>query len=186
MALCVVGVLPGRDDWVALVVLGIGAALLATALTGRDVGAAANPVEIVFAASVGLLFALAFAVPTAVVALPLLVAGIDAAAVLASPDDAIADFDPVDVLTLDLPLWGGGGSVTSLSFLDATFLALFAAWSLRFGLRPRLAIPAMAAGLALAALLAVATDRSIPALPFLALAFLLPGADRLPSLLRSA
>jgi uracil-DNA glycosylase family 4 len=80
VALCGLGALPGREDAVALVVLGLGAALLATALTGQDVGAAANPVEALFAASAGLLFAQAFAIPAAVVALPILVGGIDAAA----------------------------------------------------------------------------------------------------------
>ena len=186
VALCALGPLAGRDDWVALVVLGGGAALLSAALTGQDVGAAANPVEAVFAASVGLLFALAFAVPAAVVALPLLVAGIDVAAVFAAGDGGLGGFDPVDVLTFDLPLWGGGGSVSSLSLLDATFLALFAAWSLHYGLRPRVAIPAMVLGLVVAALLAVAVDRTIPALPLIALGLLLPAIDKLPSLLRSA
>lgn len=186
VGVCALAPLPWRDDIAGLVVLGIGAALLATALTGRDVGAAANPVEALFAAAAGLLFARAFALPLAVVALPVLVAGIDAASVFASDGHELADFDPVDVLTFDLPAWGGGASVSSLGFLDATFLALFAAWSLRYGLRPRLAIPLMVAGLAASSVLAVAVDRPIPALPFLAVAFLAPGARRLPRLLRSA
>ena len=178
--------LAGREDFLALIVLGLGAALLATALNGQDVGAAANPVEGLFAAAAGMLFALAFGIPAAVVALPVLVAGIDAAAVLTGPDEPLGDFDPVDVLTFDLPAWGGERpSIARLGFLDVTFLAMFAAWSLRFALRPRIAIPLMVLGLAGSVALAVGLERAIPALPFVAAAFLLPALDRLPGLLRS-
>jgi hypothetical protein len=184
VALCGLGALPGREDTVALVVLGLGAALLATALTGQDVGAAANPVEALFAASAGLLFAQAFAIPAAVVALPILVGGIDAAAVLAGPDGDRGEADRVDVLTLDLPAWGGGESVGRLGFLDVTFLALFAAWALRFDLRPRRAIWCMTAALIGVVAAAVELDRSIPALPFIAAAFLLAAPGRLLRLVR--
>ena len=177
--------LPGRDDAPALVILGIGSGLLAAALAGQDVGAAANTVEALFGASAGMLFALAFGIPGAVVALPIVVAGIDAAAVLTGPSEPLGDFDPVDVLTLDLPAWGGDrASITRLGLLDAAFLAMFAAWALRFELRPRLTIPLMVLGLAASVALAVALDRSIPALPFVAAGFLLPVLRRIPRLLR--
>ena len=186
VALAALSPLAGRDDAPALVVLGIGAGLLATALAGQDVGGAANPVEALFAAAAGLLFALAFGLPGVVIALPILVAGIDAASVLTGPTEPLGDFDPVDVLTFDLPAWGGERpSVARLGFLDATFLAMFAAWSLRFALRPRLAVPLMALGLAGSVALAVALDRAVPALPFVAAAFLLPNLDRLRGLLRA-
>lgn len=185
VALAALSPLGGRDEPIGLVLLGIGAGLLATALAGQDVGAASAPVEGLFAASVGLLFALAFGAPAAVVALPVLVGGIDAAAALSGPRETLPDFDPVDVLTFDLPAWGGErASITRLGLLDAAFLAMFAAWSLRFALRPRVAIPLMVAGLAGAVALAVALDRSVPALPLLAAAFLLPALDRIPRLLR--
>jgi hypothetical protein len=177
--------LPGRDDPLALIVLGAGAGLLAAALAAQDVGAAANTVEALFAASAGLLFAYGFAIPTAVVALPLLVAGIDAAAVLTGATEPLGDFDPVDVLTFDLPAWGGERpSIASLSLLDATFLAMFAAWALRYDLRPRIALPLMVVALAAAVAVAVALDRAIPALPFVAAAFLVPSLTRIPRLVR--
>lgn len=177
--------LVGRDDPVGLVVFGLGAALLATALAVKDVGAAANPVEALLAASAGLLFAWAFALPAAVVALPLLVAGIDLASVLTGPGEPVTPATPVDVLTFDLPVWGGGASAARLNLLDATFIALFAAWALRYALRPRVTIPLMVAGLAGAVALGVALDEAIPALPFLAAALLLPVIDRIPALLRA-
>ena len=90
-----------------------------------------------------------------------------------------------DVLTLDLPAWGDGADLPRLSLLDATFLALLAAWSIRFALRPRLAIPLMVVGLVIAVVLTVALDRAIPTLAFLSFAFLMSGIDRIPSLLRT-
>ena len=186
-ALATLALLPGRDEPVGLAIFGAGAAFLAAVLASQDVGAAANPVEALFAASAGLLFAYAFGIPAAVVTLPVLVAGIDAAAVLTGPADPLGDFDPVDVLTFDLPAWGGERpSIARLGFLDATFLAMFSAWSLRFALRPRLAIPLMVLGLAGSVALAVALDRAIPALPFLAVAFLLPASGRVRRMLRAA
>jgi hypothetical protein len=173
VALAALAPLAGRDDPLALVLLGVGAA--------------ANPVEVLFAAAAGMLFASAFGIPAAVLTLPVLVAGIDAAAVLTGPAEPLGDFDPVDVLTLDLPAWGGERpSIARLGFLDATFLAMFAAWSLRFALRPRIAIPMMVVGLAGSVALAVALDRAIPALPFVAVAFLLPALGRMRGMLRAA
>ncbi len=50
VALCVLAPLAGRDEPIGLAVLGLGAVLLAVALAARDVGAAAGPVEALFAA----------------------------------------------------------------------------------------------------------------------------------------
>jgi len=185
VGLCALAPLAGRDEPVAVAVFGAGALLLAVALASRDVGAAANAVEALFAAAVGLLFGFAFGVPAAVLALPLLVAGIDAASVLGGGSEPLArGGDPADVLTFDLPVLGGGGTVARLGLLDATFLALFAGWSVRYALRPRLAIPLMVVALAGAVALGVALDRAMPALPLVALAFLLPGVGRHGRLLR--
>jgi hypothetical protein len=187
MALCALAPLPGRDDPIALTILGGGAALLAVALNGADVVAQATPAEALFAACAGLLFGFGFAIPAAVVALPLLVAGIDGASLLAGGEGlGRSASGSTDVLTLTLPAWGqGGDAVPALGLLDATFLALFAGWALRYDLRPRVAIALMTAGLAVALVLALALGRSIPTLPFLAAGFLLPSVRRIPHLLRS-
>jgi hypothetical protein len=186
VGLCALAPLAGRSDPVGVAVFGAGALLLAIALASRDVGAAANPAEALFAASAGLLFGIGFGVPAAVVALPLVVAGIDAASVLGGGSEPLVrGGDPVDLLTFDLPLLGGGGTAARLGLLDATFLALFAAWALRFGLRPRVTIPLMVAALAAAVAVGVALDQAIPALPFVAAALLLPSVRRVPRLLRS-
>ena len=186
VAACALAIVPARDDPAGLAILGIGAALLAVALNAQDARAGAAPVEALFGAAAGLLFALGFGIPAAVATLPLLVAGIDAASLLGDGADAVTTSaaDP-DVLTLDLPSWGDGAPLPRLSLIDATFLALFAAWSLRFALRPRIALPLMACGLVAAVVLTVELDRSIPTLPFLAAAFLLPAVDRIGHLLRT-
>ena len=186
VAVCAIALLGWGEDTLGLTVLGAGALLLAAALARGDVGAAANPVEALAAGAAGLLFARAFGMPAAVVALPLLVAGIDAAAVLGGDSDPLVRAGgTADVLSFDLPLWGGEGSVARLGLLDAMFVALFAQWSLRFALRPRSAIPLMVLAVALAVAVGVALDRPMPVLPFVAVAFLAPAADRLPRLLRS-
>lgn len=182
---CVLAPLLGRGDAVALLVFGGGAAFLALALNASGVGAAATPAEAVLGATAGLLFAIAFPVPAAVVAVPLLVGGIDLASALgAGADPVVQPGDDPSVLTLALPAWGGGLDVARAGLLDAVFLALFAAWALRFSLRPRVTLPLMAAALALAAGLSVALDRTVPALPLLALALLLPAAGKVVHLVR--
>ncbi|HEV3000556.1 MAG TPA: hypothetical protein VGW75_07445 [Solirubrobacteraceae bacterium] len=182
-ALAALALLPGRDEPLGVAVLGAGAAFLAAVLAAQDVGAAANPVEALAGAAAGLLFAWAFASPVAVVALPLVVAGVDLASVLTGPAEPLRGSGAADVLTLDLPLLGGGGSAARLGVLDMTFLALFAAWSVRYRLRPRVAIPLMALALCGSVALGIALDRAMPALPFLAAGLLLPAAGRLRGLL---
>jgi hypothetical protein len=183
-ALAALALLPGRGEPLGLAVFGAGAAFLTAVLAAQDVGAAANPVEALAAAAAGLLFAWAFAAPLAVVALPLVVAGIDLASLLTGPAEPLRGTGPVDVLTLDLPYVGGGGTASRLGLLDATFLAMFAAWSIRYALRPRIGIVLMVLGLCGSVALGLAEDRAMPALPFLAAGLLLPALDRLPRLAR--
>ncbi len=114
--------------------------------------------------------------PSAVVGVSLLVAGISLAALLGDGGG--------DALTLSLPAWGGG-TAAALGGLDAAFAAAFAGWALRFALRPRVVLPLLAAGLAAAALVAVAAERSVPAAPLLAAALLAPAAGRLARLVRA-
>jgi hypothetical protein len=186
VSLCALALLPGRDDPVALGVLAVGALVLAVALNGRDAVTGATPVEALFGAAAGLLFAYGFAAPAAVITVPLLVAGVDAATLLFGPADTVADRElGADLLTLVLPGWGDEPDGPALALLDATFLGLLAAWSVHFALRPRLTVPLMVVALAAAATISVAVDRALPTLPFLAAAFLAGAATRLPALLRS-
>ena len=185
VALCALAAVPGREGAAAMVTLGLGSALLAVALNGRDVASGASPVEALFGAAAGLLFASGFALPAVVVALPLVVGGIDASSLLGGAERVPGPGTDPDLLTLDLPAWGGGDPVAAVGLLDATFLALFAAWSLRFDLRPRVAIPLMVCLLTVVIGVGTGIDRALPTLPALALGFLMPAAGRLPALLRN-
>jgi len=188
VAAVALALVPARDDPVGLTVFAAGGVLLAGALATADTGGLGTTVETAFAAAAGLLFAYAFDVPAALVAVPLLVGGIDLAAALTSDRTFAVPADDVDVLTLALPQWGGPRAgevpyVASLGLLDATFLAMFAGWSARYGLRPRTVAVLLAAALAGSVAWAVAAERTVPALPMLALAFLVPAAPGLRRML---
>jgi hypothetical protein len=178
VAACAYTPLAGRRDPVALAALGVGAALLAVALDASDVVVEATPAEALFGACAGMLFAFGTGTGATVVAVPLLVAGIDLAAVLTG-GEGIGRGDS-GVLSLTLP-----GDAPPLGLLDAVFLAAFAAWALDYDLRPRIALVAMAGGLAVALVLAVAAGDAIPTLPFLAAGLLVPSVTRLPHLVRN-
>jgi len=157
-----------------------GAAVAVAALNLAGVGALANVPEALLASAAGLLLAGALATPAVALAVPLFVAAIDIWSVASGPTSRLvqAGRDPVDVLSFDIPAWGGG-TAGGLGITDAVFLAMFAAWAWRFGLRRRATLAGMAAGLLLALVLSVVTEEAIPALPLVAAGYLLPNLDRL-------
>jgi hypothetical protein len=175
-----------RARRVQLVALAGGAAGTA-ALNLAGVGALANVPEAVLASAAGLLLASALATPAVAVAVPLFVAAIDIWSVASGPTSRLvqAGRDPVDVLSFDLPAWGGG-TAGGLGLTDAVFLAMFAAWAWRFGLRRRATLAGLGGGLLAALVLSVLTEEAIPALPLVAAGYLLPNADRLRRRLRPA
>ena len=175
-----------RDAPVALVLVALGSGLLVAALNAGDVGAAANVVEALLAATIGLLFARALSAPAIAVAVPVFVALVDVWSVATGPTaKLIANGTPTaDPLSFDLPAWGSMGSAGHLGLSDAVFLAMFAAWALRHDCRRTATIVALTLSLVAAIAVSVAVGRAIPAIPFLAAAFLLPNADRLAALLR--
>jgi hypothetical protein len=172
-----------RVQLIAAVCGGIVSAVLNIA----GVGALANVPEAIFAAGVGMLLAGALATPAVALAVPLFVAAIDIWSVASGPTSRLVQSggDPVDLLSFDMPAWGGG-TAGSLGFTDAVFLAMFAAWAWRFGLRRRATLAGMAAGLLGALVLSLATHDAIPALPLIAAGYLLPNIDRLVRRVRPA
>ncbi|MEA2180622.1 MAG: hypothetical protein QOG77_3919 [Solirubrobacteraceae bacterium] len=160
-------------------VLAAAAAVVAV-LNLAGVGALANVPEALAASAAGLLLAAALATPAVALAVPVFVAVIDIWSVASGPTSRLVDSgrDRVDVLSFDLPAWGGG-SAGGLGFTDAVFLAMFAAWAWRFGLRRRATLAGMGIGLLAALVLSLATDEAIPALPLIAAGYLLPNVDRL-------
>ena len=120
--------------------------------------------------------------------MPLFVAAIDVLSVASGPTSRLLDEGTarVDALSFDLPAWGDAGSAGHLGFSDAFFLALFAAWAWRFGLRRGgddrrpAARPARRRSCS-----ASRSTAAIPALPFVAAGYLLPNLDRLVARERS-
>ena len=176
-------VLPAYETLLGPLLIALGAGLLVAALNSngaRGVGAGANVFEALLAGAAGLLLARWLGGPVVAICVALFVAAIDIWSVAAGPSSELfaAGTERVDVLSFDLPAWGAGGA-GHLGLSDAVFLAMFAAWAWRDGLRRAATVVAMLLGLVGALGLSLALDRAMPALPFLAAGYLLPNIDRL-------
>ncbi len=188
VAATTLALLPARQTVVGPALIVLGSGLIVAALNGgggEGVGAGANVPEALLASAVGLLLARWLAAPVSAVAIPLFVAAIDVWSVASGPSSRMfADGTArVDALSFDLPAWGGAGSAGHLGASDAVFLSMFAAWAARFGFRPAATLAGMALGLLASIVVAVAVDRAIPALPFIAAGYLLPNVDRIARML---
>ncbi len=185
----VLALLPARETLVGPLLIVLGSGLLVGALNadGKDgVGAGANVAEALFAGSIGLLFARWLADHRAAIAVPLFVAAVDVWSVASGPSSRLlaGGTDRVDPLSFDMPAWGGAGSAGHLGVSDAVFLSIFAAWAFRYGFRRRATLVGMGLGLLASLLLGVLLERAIPALPLIALGYLLPNVDRIAGVLR--
>lgn len=154
----------------------VGGAVVVVALEVAGADAAATPAEALTWGAAGAAFAIVFATPALVVALPLFV-GLVALAFAGDPGTVTAA--PGDALTLTLPAWGGGDPAGRLAAADVVFLGAFAVLIRRYALREA----ATTAGLATALLVAVLLG-GVPTLTLLAAGALVPNADRLADLVR--
>ena len=182
---CVLVLLPARDSPVLLALVVLGAGLLAGAFTVAELIAPADLFKALFAGSLGLMLAALLAEPVVVVAVPLFVAGLDVFSVSAGPARLLTrEGSPtIDFLTLYLPAIGGERAGV-LGVADLVFVGFFAAGAWRFGLRRRATAIALLAALPATVLVQLAVDGTVPALPVLAAALLVPNLDLLPVLLR--
>jgi hypothetical protein len=181
---CTVALVDARDDWWALGLLALGGGLVAGALRAAHVGAAADIFQVLLCGGVGMLFARILGAPPALVAIPLVVAAIDAWSVFSGPSASLIREQPrvTDFLTLQLPQWGRART-GQLGISDLVFLACFAAWAWRFHLRRALTGVSLVGALIAAVVLDIELGRAIPVLPLLAVAFLAPNLDRIVRLL---
>ncbi len=116
-----------------------------------------------------------------VVIVAVIVPWVDAYSVWRGPtSDIVENHEHVfTTLSFAFPVPGENNSA-QLGLPDLLFFALFLAASARFGLRPRVTWLALVASFTLTFVWAIAWDkRGLPALPLLALGFLLPNADLL-------
>jgi hypothetical protein len=175
VAASTLALLPAHETLIAPLLIALGAGLLVAACnsdSANGVGAGANVAEALLAGAAGLLFARWLAAPASAVAIMSAAFG---------PTSRLLDDGTgrVDALSFDLPAWGGAGSAGHLGVSDAFFVALFAAWAWRLGLRRGATIAGLLLGLLGALALSVATGHGIPALPLVAAGYLLPNLDRL-------
>lgn len=186
LAAIALSLLPAREEWALLLLIGFGGALLAGALDAADAGTAANVPKAIFAASFGMLLAYVLAAPVVVVAVPVFVAAIDIWSVSTGPTSKILESggDTLDYLSFQIPAWGGG-TIGNLGVSDIVFLAFFAWLALRYDLRARTTSICLALALPAALVVQLEVGGAIPVLPFLGAALLLPNVDLLPRLLRT-
>lgn len=186
IAASTLALVPARETVIGPLLIVLGAGLVVGALNAGGVGAGANVAEAFLAGAVGLLLARVLGTPAVALAVPLFVAAIDLLEVASGPSSRLLDGQSgrSDALTFDLPAWGGHGTAGRLGLTDAVFLAMFAAWALRYGFRPTATLIGITLGLLASLVLGVATGSAVPSLPLIAAGYLLPNLDRLPRLLR--
>ncbi len=148
-----------------------GGALLTAILNVAGLRVGATPGELVLWSAVGVLFARLFRIGGLVIAVPLLLAGIELAA---GGSGVVGPAGAGDPLTLAFP------GDHRLALDELVFAAAYAAWAWAFGLRWRLTC----ALLVLVLLASLLRDSALPALTLLAVALLAPNLDRLGGLLR--
>ncbi len=148
-----------------------GGGLLTAILNIAGLRVGATPGELVLWGAVGVLFARIFRIGGLVIALPLVLAGIELAAGGGGVTGPAGAGDP---LTLAFP------GDHRLALDELVFATAYATWAWTFGLRWRVTCSLLAVVL-LASLL---RDSALPALTLLAAALLVPNVDRLGGVLR--
>jgi hypothetical protein len=161
---------------VALAAVALTAALIAVGLEGTP----ATLAKLVAAACVGVALAGLLQTPAEIVAIAVLVAAVDAYSVAAGPTHNIVLHHQQVLGAFTLAFHPPGtDAVAQIGASDFVFFALFAAASVRMGLRVRATWVAMTASLGATMALSYAFDTALPALPLLSLAFLGANADLL-------
>ncbi len=187
VAASALALLGARETVIGPALILLGSALVVAALNAAGVGAAANVFEAFLAGAAGLLLARVLGTPAVAVAVPVFVAAIDVVSALGEPESArrlTTRGEPSDPLSFDLPAWGDLGGAGRLGVAEVLFLAMFAAWAWRFGLRRGPTVAGLGLALIAALVLEVALDRAVPVLALLAAGYLLPNLDRLGALSR--
>jgi hypothetical protein len=185
LAAIALALLPAREEWGLLLLIGFGGALIGGALDAAGAGAAANVPKALFAAAGGMLLAWVLAAPVVVVAVPVFVSAIDIWSVSTGPTSQLLDSGgkTLDYLSFEIPAWGGG-TIGQLGISDIVFLAFFASLAWKYGFRRRVTGTCLALALPAALVFQLEIGGAVPVLPFLAAALLLPNIDLLPALLR--
>jgi len=169
--------------WPAQWLLGAAAGAVAVAAVLIAVGLDGTPAtlaKLVAAACIGIALARLLQTAAEMAAIAVLVAVVDSYSVAAGPTHAIVlhHQQVLDSFTLAFHP-PGSYAVAQIGASDFVFFALFAAASVRMGLRVRATWIATTASLGATMALSYIFDTALPALPLLSLAFLGANADRL-------
>jgi hypothetical protein len=161
--------------------LAIGVAMLAIAtllLSVLDAPVLANFTKFAAVTGLGLLFLSAFEVLWWTVLVAVIIPFVDAYSVWRGPTHSITEHHPATFSKLSIAFVVPGGSAARLGLPDVMFFALFLGASVRWDLRPFWTWLGMTIGLgATFALTTVWSVSGLPALPGIALGFLLPNVD---------
>ncbi|HXD71150.1 MAG TPA: hypothetical protein VN615_14895 [Gaiellales bacterium] len=154
---------------IAVAAVALTAGLIAAGLEGTP----ATLSKLVAAACIGIALAGLLQTPAEIVAISVLIAGVDAYSVAAGPTRAIVLHHQQVLGAFTLAFHPPGTyAVAQIGASDFVFFALFSAASVRMGLRVRATWIATTASLGATMALSYIFDTALPALPLLSLAFL--------------
>ncbi|HEX5251097.1 MAG TPA: hypothetical protein VFW14_15635 [Gaiellales bacterium] len=164
-----------------LLAIAVAAAALTAGLIAAGLeGTPATLSKLVAAACIGIALAGLLQTPAEIVAISVLIAGVDAYSVAAGPTHAIVLHHQQVLGAFTLAFHPPGTyAVAQIGASDFVFFALFSAASVRMGLRVRATWVATTASLGATMALSYVFDTALPALPLLSLAFLGANADLL-------
>jgi hypothetical protein len=164
-----------------LIAAAVAAAALTAALIAAGLeGTPATLAKLVASACLGIALAGLLQTPAEIVAIAVLIAAVDAYSVAAGPTHAIVLHHQEVLGAFTLAFHPPGTyAVAQIGVSDFVFFSLFAAASVRMGLRVGATWVATTASLGATMALSYAFDTALPALPLLSLAFLGANADLL-------
>jgi hypothetical protein len=147
----------------------------------------AVPFKVVFATGAGILLGRQVAEAWWLAAIAVIAIVADTWSVFAGPTKVVVERAPgaLDYLLVHFPIVGAQGPGMGLGISDFIFLSLFTVGALGAGLRSSASFVAMGASLPVTVAVALLWKPALPALPFLALAFLAVNAGAFISLIGS-
>jgi hypothetical protein len=163
---------------VYLGVLMVGAVGASVVLSWAGWFTVAVPFKVILASAAGVLLGRQVAEGWWLAAIAVFAVIADTWSVFAGPTKVVVERAPqaLDYLLVHFPILGQGGPGMGLGISDFIFLALFTAGAIGAGLRSTAGFVAMAASFPLTVAVALIWKPALPALPFLAIAFLAANA----------
>ncbi len=143
-----------------------------------DMGALEAITKVIFATSAGLWISLMLTSITQVVLIASLIIVVDFYSVFLGPTKKIVESGSawIDYLTIHLPVFGAP-AVSQIGISDIIFFALFVGVTISYGLRRVITACAMTLSFVATMVLGVSFELGVPALPLLAISFMLANAD---------